>query len=346
MKTKLISIVILAVLGFSFKYDKPAYILYNNEGKAVKYESMMQELLGADMVFFGEYHTDPISHWLEFEITKDLYAGKKDKLVIGAEMFESDNQVILDEYLRGFFADKKFEADARLWGNYKTDYKAIVEFAKDSGIYFVASNIPRRYASIVYNMGFEGLDSLSDDAKKFIAPLPITYDPEVACYKNMLSFMDIKSTTATTDSMKPKHEMKHSAQDTASMNDSLNVSAHSDTAKHAMPAMKDKDTMKSKVMDSHMTENLPKAQAAKDATMAHFIMQNWEKGKLFIHYNGAYHSENHEGIIWYIMQADNSLNVKTIAVVYQDNINDLEEENLNKADYIVCVSSTMTQSKR
>ena len=67
---------------------------------------------------------------------------------------------------------------------------------------------------------------------------------------------------------------------------------------------------------------------------------------MLIHYNGAYHSENHEGIIWYLIKANNSLNIKTIAVVYQDNINELEEENINKADYIVCVSSTMTQTKR
>ena len=75
-------------------------------------------------------------------------------------------------------------------------------------------------------------------------------------------------------------------------------------------------------------------------------MQNWEAGKLLIHYNGAYHSENHEGIIWYLMDANNSLNIKTIAVVYQDDINELEEDNLKLADYIVCVSSTMTQTKR
>lgn len=337
MKAKAILVILISLIGFSFKYDKPAYILYNNEGKTIKYESMMQELLGADMVFFGELHSDPISHWLEFEITKDLYSTKKKDLIIGAEMFESDNQVILDEYLAGFFTAKKFEANARLWGNYKTDYKPIVEFAKDSGIYFVATSIPGRYASIVNKMGFEGLDSISDEAKKFLPPLPITYDPEVACYKNMLSFLGMTDTTETSDSLMPKHEIMHSAQDTISINDSLHVEKKDETTKHEMPAMKS---------DHHFSKNLPKAQAAKDATMAHFIMQNWEKGKLLIHFNGSYHSENHEGIVWYLMQADGNLNIKTIAVVYQDNINELEEGNINIADYIVCVPSTMTQTYR
>ena len=315
---------------------------------------MIEDFGVADIVFFGELHTDPISHWLEFEITKDLYSIKKQNLVIGAEMFESDNQVILDEYLNGFFADKKFEADARLWGNYKTDYKPIVEFAKDSGVYFVASNIPRRYASVVHKKGFEGLDSLSDEAKKFIAPLPITYDPEVACYKNMLSYltqddttkspMGMKSMTPKPDDMAAsKHEGMHSMPDTTAANQSAPDS--SDT-KPSMATMPEKAEMPGMKDDSHINENLPKAQAAKDATRAHFILQNWETGKLLIHYNGAYHSENHEGIIWYLMKDNNSLNIKTIAVVYQDNNNELEEENINIADYIVCVSSTMTQTKR
>ena len=57
----------------------------------------------------------------------------------------------------------------------------------------------------------------------------------------------------------------------------------------------------------HGNQNLPKAQAIKDATMAHFILENWEKGKTFIHYNGSYHSDNFEGIVWYLKQENPNL---------------------------------------
>jgi len=320
-----------------YSQDKPAYKLFDQNGKQVKYAKMMKELSNADMVFVGEQHTDPISHWFEYEVTKDLYLNKKQNLIIGAEMFESDNQVILDEYLGGFFEDKKFESDARLWKNYKTDYKPVVEFARDSGIYVVATNIPRRYASVVHKKGLEALDSLSAGAKQFIAPLPIKYDPDVACYKNILDMMKQEIMPAATGKAK-EATMKHEMPDTTMTSDST----AQDTI--SAPVMKEENPMIG--MNSHITENLPKAQAVKDATMAYFILKNWEKGKLFVHYNGAYHSENHEGIVWYIDQEKPGLNIKTIAVTNQDDIEKLEEENKNIADYIICVPSSMTQTSR
>ena len=69
-----------------------------------------------------------------------------------------------------------FEAEARLWDNYNTDYYPVVFFAKEHGIPFVATNIPRRYANSVKNKGIEVLDSLSDEAKRYIAPLPVPFE--------------------------------------------------------------------------------------------------------------------------------------------------------------------------
>ncbi|MCK5731085.1 MAG: ChaN family lipoprotein, partial [Draconibacterium sp.] len=159
---------LLFILAFfvlvAFKSDKPAYLLYNKEGKTVKYEKMVKEIQDADIVLFGEYHNNPISHWLQLEVTKSLFEIKGEKLVLGGEMFESDNQVILTEYLDSMISQKSFEAEARLWPNYKTDYKPLVEFANKNRLIFVASNVPRRYASIVNSKGFEGLENLSDEA--------------------------------------------------------------------------------------------------------------------------------------------------------------------------------------
>lgn len=277
-----------AVLGFAFKSDKPTYSLFTANGKVVSYKNMIKELETADLVFFGELHDDPIGHWFELEITKDLYSSKQTNLVLAAEMFESDIQVIMSEYLEGKISQKSFESEARIWPNYKTDYKPLVEFAKKNKLFFVASNVPRRYASAVNKHGFEILDSLSDDAKTFLPPLPIKYDSTVNCYAEMLKMKD---------------------------------------------------------MNSHITSNFPKAQAIKDATMAHFIMENWSKGKLVIHYNGSYHSNNFEGIVWYIRQSNPDLKIVTIANEKQVDISELEEENKNLASYILCVPESMTKTR-
>jgi uncharacterized iron-regulated protein len=104
-------------------------------------------------------------------------------------MFENDNQLLIDEYLRGDIRQRNFENEVKLWDNYQTDYKPLLEFAKDSGLRFIATNIPRRYASVVHQRGFEGLDSLSDEAKQYLPPLPIPYDPEQPAYKAMIEML-------------------------------------------------------------------------------------------------------------------------------------------------------------
>lgn len=288
MNTKTILISLIALLSISFKGDMTAYKLFTSQGKEIKYKKMLNEIKDADVVFFGELHNNPIAHWLQYELTKSLYNSKKEQLVLGAEMFESDNQLILDEYLKGIISEKKFEDEARLWPNYNTDYKPLVNFAKEQQLVFVATNIPRRYASLVFTDGFEGLEKLSNEAKKYFPKLPIKYDPELNCYKSMMAMGG------------------------------------------GMPG--------------HGADNFPKAQAVKDATMANFILKYWKKGQLFLHFNGAYHSDNHESIIWYLKQADPGLKIMTITTVEQDEIEDLAEESRGKADYILCVPASMTKT--
>src|SRR5690606_7516989 len=113
----------------------------------------------SDLILFGEFHDNPISHWLQLELTQDVH--QKKPIVMGAEMFERENQEALNKYLNGEINQKGLDTLARLWNNYKTDYKPLVDFAKSKKIPFVATNIPRRYASMVYRGGFEVLDTLS-----------------------------------------------------------------------------------------------------------------------------------------------------------------------------------------
>ena len=94
----------------------------------------------------------------------------------------------------------------------------------------------------------------------------------------------------------------------------------------------------------HASSNLPKAQAIKDATMAHFILRYWSPGKVFLHYNGAYHSDNHEGIVWYIQQQLEDLKIMTITTVLQEDTDSLEEASMGKADFVIVIPSSMTRT--
>jgi len=251
---------------------------------------MIETISSADVVFFGELHDNPIAHWLEYEVTADLHEIAADKLIMGAEMFETDNQLLIDEYLSSAYEADKFEAEVKLWKNYKTDYKPLMEYARKNSLPFIATNIPRRYASMVSKKGLEVLDSLSPQAKEYIAPLPLFYDPEVKCYKDMMDMHGVQG------------------------------------------------------MGGKPNENMPKAQAIKDATMAHIILKNLKPGQLFIHYNGSYHSDNYLGIIYYLRLYKPDIRVATITTVLQDDIEALLPENSAVADFIVVIPGNMTRT--
>lgn len=168
----------LFILGSSMGQDKKAYQLFDASGKEISYKDMLKTLKAQDVVFIGEIHNCPIAHWLEYEIVKDLHQKHGDKLTIGAEMLEADNQMILNEYLEGLINSDRFEEEARLWSNYSTDYANVVGLGREHHLPVIATNIPRRYANMVKNGGFEALDKLSAEARKFIAPLPIDYTPD------------------------------------------------------------------------------------------------------------------------------------------------------------------------
>jgi uncharacterized iron-regulated protein len=319
-------ITIMVLSGFTFPAvmaQKPAYNLFSEKGKNVKYEKMAEEASNADIVLFGEYHTNPISHWLQLELTNDLYEVRGKDLILGAEMFEADNQLILNEYLAGQITEDKFEEEARLWNNYLTDYKPLVLIAKENQLDFVATNIPRRYANMVFKRGLVSLDSLSEEAKSYMVPLPLQYDKTLNCYRQLMG--GEVSPVANTPMTMPAEP----AADTTASGDEAPVHA-------AMMSP----------MGGHASSNLVDAQAIKDATMSHFIMEHWEPGKLLIHYNGAYHSDEFESMYWFLKRANPNLKIVTISTVSQDYIEELEEESHGKANFIIAVPSNMTQTSR
>ncbi|HKK74999.1 MAG TPA: ChaN family lipoprotein [Saprospiraceae bacterium] len=267
--------------------DKPAYRIFDQKGKSVDYATVLKAVGKKDVVFFGELHNNPIAHWLQIELTKDLFVETKGKLVLGAEMFERDDQLLIDEYFAGHISEKSFEDEARTWPNYDTDYKPLVEFARAHELPFIATNIPRRYASLVFREGIEALNALSDEAKRYIAPLPIEIDLELPAYADMMGMM----------------------------------------GGHAEGNVK-----------------FPQAQAIKDATMAYSIFEHLPKKHQFLHYNGSYHSDRRQGIIWYLDQYAPKLSYLSVKTIEQESLEQLSEDQKGTADYIIVIPQSMTKT--
>jgi len=290
MKKITILLVVCSIFSISKAQTLDAYRIFTGKGELTDFGAMANQVSKNQVILFGELHDNPIAHWLQLELTKRLFDTKGHTLILGAEMFETDNQLILDEYLQGLISQGRFEAEARLWNNYKTDYKPLVEFAKANNLFFLGTNIPRRYASMVATGGFDALEKLTDEAKRYISPLPPPYDPELPGYKAMLSMMGMPGKAGSTN------------------------------------------------------ENFPKAQAIKDATMGWVIAEHTTEQSTILHYHGTYHSNNYEGIVWYLNQYKPNVTISTIATVLQNDLSSLSEDNLNIADFIIVVPTSMTRT--
>ncbi len=182
----LLSIFLISTNSFGQNKQLTAYQIYNHKGKRVQWKKLLRKVKTQDIVFIGELHNNALSHWMQYQLISSSSDNPR-PIKVGAEMFETDNQILIDEYFQGLISKKNFESEARLWNNYSTDYSPILNYAKENNIPFIATNIPRRYASAVYRMGDEFEEKLSTEAKKWICPLPFKFPKELDCYKGLMA---------------------------------------------------------------------------------------------------------------------------------------------------------------
>jgi uncharacterized iron-regulated protein len=261
---------------------------YNAKLKPAQYKDILKAASEVDVVLFGELHNNSIAHWLQFALVRDFIQVGKRPLVLGSEIFETDQQAALDSFLVGNIMADAFKKDKRFWPNYADDYHGIVEFAKTYKIPFIATNVPRRYARIVSKQGPQALDTLPDNEKSWLCPLPYSIDTSLQSYRTVM-------------------EMGHGS----------NFNGYYFAA----------------------------AQAIKDATMANRILQNLQsKSSLFFHINGAFHSDYHESIAWYLRQAKPDIKIMVITTLEQDGLTAPTEEDKGKADFYLVTDPNVIKS--
>jgi len=288
---RLTSILIRLVTTFhSIAQDFPAYVIYTSNGKKTTFDKLEDATEGKELILFGEFHDNPISHWLQLELTKELFEENGANLQLGFEMFEQDQQELLSQYLMGNLTAKQFKDTMRLWPNYETDYAPIIEFAKTNKLFCVASNVKRKYASLLFKKGRKALDTLSVEVKAQMAPVDFKVDSSLSQYREVFI-----------------------------------MGGH---------------------MGVNMGMNMVESQAFKDATMAQFILANpgRKAGTVHLHFNGAFHSDFHQGILWYVQQKEPNIRVLTISTVTQADVRKLDKEHIGRADFIICVPESMTRT--
>ena len=246
---------------------------------------MLNYCLENDVVFFGEFHDNPITHWLQLELLKDMHSNHKKSIRLGFEMLERDQQNLLEAYMAGKINYKQFSDSTKLWINFETDYLPLVDFAVDEKLPVVATNVPRRYASGLFKKGWAFQDSLKEKERSWMCPLPFELDTTLSQYQLI---------RAMSEHMKGMYMLE--------------------------------------------------AQALKDATMAHSIFKAWSPQSTFLHFNGAFHTDFYQGIAWYLKKWNPELKMAFISTVSQTDIQQLSQEHLGRADFILCIPENMTKT--
>ena len=243
------------------KLSENNYRIYSVKlAKEVLLNDIAEEMKNYDVLFFGEEHNDSVGHYLKLELLKKMYESYGDKISLAMEMFETDCQLVLNEYLQGHIREKNFLKEARAWSNYR-DYKPMIEFAREKKMDVLAANAPARYVNLAARKSRNALLELSDFAKSFLPPLP--YDTATGGYYVKLKQVSHMPAAALKDSTKE------------------------DTVK--MPPVQ---TFQMPAYGIH-------SQSLWDATMAYSISQYLKKhkGKKIMQVNGKFHSDEGFAIV-------------------------------------------------
>jgi uncharacterized iron-regulated protein len=147
--------------------------IYDTKKKQeISIAAIVNDMAKADVLFFGEEHNDSIGHYLEIELLKALHSRYKDQIAVTLEMFHTDVQTVINEYLTGLISEKNFIREARAWNNYK-DYRPLIEFAKAEKLRVIGGNAATRYSNAVTRGGLEVLKNLPAGSKHVLPSLPI-----------------------------------------------------------------------------------------------------------------------------------------------------------------------------
>jgi uncharacterized iron-regulated protein len=141
-------------------------IIHTKSKAAVTWKEILLEMDKNEILVWGEEHDDVQGHTAQIEFLKkfsDMYPA-----ALSLEMFEKDQQLIVDEYYRGFITEKQLLASISHWKNFTTDYLPLVKSAKESYTPIVCANPPRRYVNAVSRKGMMAYSDFSDEAYKFI----------------------------------------------------------------------------------------------------------------------------------------------------------------------------------
>jgi len=281
--------------------DEPSYIpqrVYDTQRKRfTDFEMLGADLARADVVLVGEQHDDENTHRLELAILEG-FARRHVPVTLSLEMFERDVQESVDTYVGGTVAEADFLKGSRPWPRYATDYRPLVEFAKDHRWPVVAANVPRRIASDIAKGGRPAVEALSaTDRKLAAADLQCPHDD----YFNRFA-----ETMGT-----------HPAAGSASGSVASGSSPTDSTERYYLAQCMKDETMAESIVNA-------------------FAKLEGRPGAI-VHFTGAFHSDYGEGTGERVRRRLTGRRVTTVTIIPVDSLDDVspDSDDLKRADYLL-----------
>src|SRR5437868_2765443 len=98
----ILSLLFLPFFAFGQEDFSGHYKIYDTRSqKMISADDIISDMNNADVLFFGEEHNDSTCHFLELTLLTKLTGKYPGKTTLSMEMFETDCQNVLNEYLEG-----------------------------------------------------------------------------------------------------------------------------------------------------------------------------------------------------------------------------------------------------
>jgi uncharacterized iron-regulated protein len=312
------------------------YAAFTSEGEYLDTPDLIAERLAwAEVIFIGEKHDDPVAHLLEKEILAAVHR-KKEKVALSLEMFETDVQPVLDGYLAGHYMERHFLSASRPWPRYGTDYKPMVEYARENGLAVIGANAPRRIVNLVSRRGKEALTSLPEEELRWLPPVDY-YIPIEGRYVDKLQGVFTGFGKKDEDSAYPGPRRKRDwiaqgAPPVKAYNESI-------TSEKPPPS-----GMPHGMMMKGMSKGNP-SQSLWDATMAWSIARYLEANPAYtvVQVNGSFHSDEHLGTVEQLLRYRPGTQVAVVSLLPHPAFPAYERDELAELGEVIIVTDPAWQ---
>ncbi|MBE3654904.1 hypothetical protein BOO92_18555 [Vibrio navarrensis] len=143
------------------------YQLNSPQGQPLSLQKLPSELLTADVILIGEWHTHPGVHRFQTDLLHTL--SSQHSVALSMEQFTRDKQPVLNQYLAGEIGEQPLMSEGNAWPNYESDYRPLVELAKRQGLDVIAANAPKAIVRCIGRQGIGYLDKLDETERHYLA---------------------------------------------------------------------------------------------------------------------------------------------------------------------------------